>query len=209
MFPGAFRAPLQAPLASVGGTRTLILDQFTDTTGVALESHTIAPTNTPATVWSRIDGHFDIQANQANGDLGPIVVYGVYVTDPGTADVTIQCDITPIAAPGRQCVTGRLTDANNNWRIGVRGDGSNSFEILERNAGVQTVRATVTVTITPGVTYTLKAIFSGSTITATINGGNQISYNSATLNQTVTKFGIDTGTGVTGTRYDNFKVTSP
>ena len=52
----------------------------------------------------------------------------------------------------------------------------------------------------------IQAALSGSTITATINSGNQISYASATLNQTANTHGFRLG-DANGT-IDNFTVTA-
>jgi hypothetical protein len=65
------------------------------------------------------------------------------------------------------------------------------FYILEKASGnTWTAQASASVSIDYTSAYVIKATLSGSTITATLNGANEISYASATSNQTSTIHGV-------------------
>jgi hypothetical protein len=194
---------------SLGGA-LLIYDTFTDTDGTAIASHTIAPTNIPATSW-------------ANGGITPFTIIGNQagsttvnannahaVCNPGIADCIITCDATASSTANNDNnvdgIAARWTSGGFYWRIGVH-PFRDLFLILERNNSVDTLRASTAMTITPGSTYAIVVTLSGSTISATCNGANAISYNGATMNQTVTRHGICISRALAAdSRIDNFQV---
>jgi hypothetical protein len=97
---------------------------------------------------------------------------------------------TSITATTRDAgIVARFSNSNNYYHISINA-GADAFRIVERNAASETVRATTSVTIATGTQYTISVTLSGATITATLDGANEISYDSATLNQTSTVHGI-------------------
>jgi hypothetical protein len=190
---------LSGIIAAGGGASTLVNDTFTDSNGTNLTAHT--PDIRPGSnAWGTVSGTQTVQSNQANASAS-----GYYTIDAGQADVTITYLVTPTAAGNGWGITARRSDANNGWDPAIN-PVTNQIQIYEQAAGVYTLRASTSFTVSNGVQYTLQAVLSGSTITLSVNGGNQISYNSATSNQSVTRHGSGLNSGWTG---DNFKVTSP
>jgi hypothetical protein len=186
--------------------QTLILDQFTDANGTSLDAHTIAPINTPAATWTEGRGDFDIQSNQANvAASGAVTPRNTAYVDVGQSNVIVEATVVPVLGSFAGIV-GRVNSAANMWAIVVK-DADNAFEIVEWASDNDTVRATTSVTITPGVSYTIRVTFNGTSISATLNGANAISYASS-LYQAETRFGIIERQNTTGIRWDNFTVTT-
>src|SRR5207248_2969343 len=81
---------------------------------------------------------------------------------------------------------------NNVWYAMLGASGAQKVDLIEINAGAFTVRASATAssTLANNGTYTLSAACAGSAITVVLDGVQQLSYASATLNQTVTWFGL-------------------
>lgn len=188
----------------------LIYDTFTDTENKRLNLHTISPTNLPATSWTEQGtAEFIINASNQAAKSGSSI--GFATVNAGDADVTIEVDAQGKDTGAGQYardfgIVARYTDENNHWTITINTLGD-VFRITEVNGGVITTRATASVALAQSTPYALKVVLSGSTITATIDGGNQISYASATLNQTTTVHGLRAYTSAS-TIFDNFKVTS-
>lgn len=65
------------------------------------------------------------------------------------------------------------------------------FKIVERVSGSGITRATATQSLTNGAAYTVRVTCSGTTITATVNGANSISYGTYSSLSTFTKLGIE------------------
>lgn len=173
------------------GPTTLILDQFTDTNGTAIASHTIAPTNVPATSWTAQVGTWQIQTNRAQNIGG--AANGHFTSDAGVANCTISGDVTcPDQSTGVNQDTGlvaRWSDASNYWRVGIN-EQDDLFRIVERATASNTSRASTSVTFGIGSTGAISAVFSAQSITATVNGANQITYGSAALNESATVHGV-------------------
>jgi hypothetical protein len=186
---------------------TLILDQFTDANGTNLTAHAIAPTNTPAASWATVTGTgFTVQGNKAQ----PGGANTVDAADAGQANVTVSADLVfsnISTTDGGLAV--RLTDASNCWFPNLTAPAGN-VELYENASGTVTLRAQQAFTFANSTTYTLAAALSGSTITVSVNGTQQLSYGSATSNQTATKHGPHCGgSGGTALTFDNFQVTQP
>lgn len=178
---------------------TLILDQFTDTDATALESHTIAPTNTPAASWASDSGAMDINGNKARGTVlaGGLISY---VCNSGVSDGVVSADVTPVASGVTGLVLRRNSNVND-WTLIIDVD-ADLFRLYEHTTGF-TLRASTAATIVVGNTYALSATLSGTSIVATVDGANQISFSSSTY-QTDTRHGLRDDH--TGGKFDNFKV---
>lgn len=185
---------------------TLIEDTFTDTTGVSLDAHTILPTNTPPTSWTEQNGNWEIGSNKARVNAN--ADNSVATCNPGVADCQISALVadTNVGSDTFARSTGivaRYSDTSNYWAITIN-DVGNKFYIYELNAGSSTARASAAVDIGTGTQYAMVATLSGQTITATLDGANQIQYTSAALNETATVHGMKTR--LTTSNIDNFKV---
>lgn len=192
---------------------TKVNDSFTDTNGTALASHTIAPTNVPGNAWTNIysaSGRtIAVQSNRASS--GP-TNEGLYGLEVGTADVILSVVLRPMSTTIIQNVYLRLdalTDAvgteRSCWCLAF---GNGKFELYERNNSTPgTLRATTNLTTASGTDYTIRVVCIGNTITATVDGANQISYTGITTHLTSTKFGLKVnGGGASAAVADDFKV---
>ncbi len=198
------------PVAAVRGKKTgggpgivtLILDQFTDTNGTALASHTIAPTNTPATSWTVDVGTFDVTSNEGRCTAA-VGFNAMAVVDAGVTDCTVTSKIKAGSSGG---VLVRYQDATHYWRIGFSTfSNPDSFFITEYNAGNTTRASTTGVGNLSGSTfYTLSIVLLGTSITATLDGGNSITYSSS-LFQAATKHGVHGDSAFT---FDDFTITT-
>jgi len=205
-YPAQWAAYWAAGGGGGGGATILVEDTFTDTNGVLLSAHT-PDTDTVGSGWIVEQGTPVIVDNkvEANGVDTTFIRCSI---DSGKADVIITCDIEVASEQTTQQVILRFTDGNNRWFVQITANTGveDTFNLLERNASVTTVRATTSgFFVVTGQIVTIRVVASGSTISATLDGGNEISYSGATFNQTVTKHGL----GLRGDEIrtaDNFKV---
>jgi len=101
----------------------------------------------------------------------------------------------------------RYTDSTHLWTARVHPH-DNEIQLYEFD-GTATKRASASVTIDGNTAYDIRAIAYGQTIDAFVDGGNKISYGSATVNETETVHGIRCGVGGTppaDATYDNFAI---
>jgi hypothetical protein len=190
-------------LASLGvggggsSVTTLLLDHFTDTNGTNLTAHTmdIGPG------WTVPSGTFSINSNQAK-----MTVAGYAESQANQSDVTISAGVTP-QATNFAGLLARYSATTDYWRVTIAAGTTNNWKITEVSGGTTTDRATGSVTINSGTQYAVQAVLSGTNITATVNGGNSLSYGSASSNQTKTLHGLR-GTSLNAL-WDDFQVTNP
>jgi len=147
--------------------------------------------------WTEQSGDWDIQSNRANPDGAAIAT-----ADVGQADVVVDLVVNGGAA-GQPGILLRFADTSNYWYLQAD-RANNQLELHEVNATVDTVRANTAVTINDSTDYTLRAICDGTTIDGFINGGNKISYASASLNSTATIHGLYSDN--TACQFDDFTV---
>lgn len=181
----------------------LLRDTFTDANGTLLTAHAmdVGPG------WTLHEGTCPtIQSNRASlaGDVGCVC------SDAGRADVVARSTASVGTADANHviAVVVRCMDGNNFWQAALFGNGF--FAIYDRTGGTFTMHASTSLgALTVGVGYTIEVTASGASITATVNGGNQISYGSATFNQTVTHHGIRIFSGdATPNTHDDFEAVS-
>lgn len=167
------------------GARLLLRDTFTDTNGVLIAAHT--PELGGA--WTLRNGGYNLQDNQLNVSSAGTGTAGTLATqDAGTPNVDAYLDVIAGSGDYVQGIIGRYTDVNNLWLVGIYRAGS-QIVIYEVNGGTTTLRQQAAKAFVAGNTYRLRARFSGSVITAWVDGGSEIAYGSATLNATATHFG--------------------
>ena len=178
---------------SAGGPSYIIYDTFTGSG--ALTSH--SPDVGGSWIESGGGAVWSISSNKAtNNDQ-----YTTYaIIDSSVYDCTVEVVLNPRDATSSfvRGLIARFSDASNYYKIGVKYT-ANEFGIYNISNGSLSSTA---FTVTPGVDHTIVAVMSGTTITATINGGNQVVYNSASL--TGTYHGM--AGRYTGDTMDNFAV---
>jgi hypothetical protein len=185
---------------AAAGPTTLISDTFTDTNGTALASHTIAPTNTPATSWTVGEGTGTTEGNRAR-------IAGAVCSancDAGIADGTIQATVRR-SGTSDNAVMFRYQDATNYWIADLQAAGA--FKIFERNAGSFTERATAVATFSADTDYVVTVILNGTSIIARVDGANELTHTSTFL-QSATKHGIWGARSSGNVEFDNFSVTN-
>ena len=192
-------------------SRVLISDLFIDPTGTNLANHLISPINRPATAWTnRNSSAFQIMSNKAGILTVPAGQPKVNATlDAGVSDYIITCTINygnaGSSSPG---IITRYAVTDNVQYLVVISDSTNEFSIYEWNGSTFTSRATTTIAIAANTSYALVITCQGSTITATLDGANQISYASATVNQSSTLLGMRDSESSNNT-WSNFTVSAP
>jgi len=187
---------------AAAGPTTLISDTFTDTDTTALASHTIAPTNTPATSWTVDVGAITISSNKAIATEDSRAS-----ADAGIANgsVSASMQMTNNGSNAAMGVAGRVTDASNLWVARLF---DSNFELYEVNAGVFTLRDIEVFAVVINTDYLVKIVFNGTSITATVDGGTSLTYTSS-FSQAATKHGIYMYAAAGNTaRADNFTVTN-
>jgi hypothetical protein len=189
-----------------GGTSTVLQDNFVDTNGTTLTAHVM----NVGPGWTVPQGTWVINSNLADASvIGASAPTGAWaVAQANQANVTISANVVPQSSTDNCGLVVRYSALTDLWEIEVNTGSSSNFTIQQRSSGSWTQRAAGSVTINAGTSYAVQAIASGQNISATINGGNQISYGSATANQTATQHGIVAGTANTET-FGSFLVTSP
>jgi len=209
--------PLHAVFVNYGANGTI--DQFrvpdvdlsavlqpTALSTMTAANGTLLPAITPEVggPWTTRTGTFDIQTNRANLSATSggrdVATVGTGIADV-LADVVIRK--TDGADTGEFGLCLRYSDDNNYWMV-VADLAANQLRIIERNGGVETVRANAAVVLTHTTDYTIRAIAYGQTIDAFLDGGNKITYALAALNENATIHGL-AGDEV-GETWDNFAV---
>lgn len=196
-------APLQsdtADLTSTAAPAFLIQDTFTDIDGTLLIAHT-PDIDTVGGGWITYQwadatplAVAEIQSNQCSMNSAASGDRVVCVIDSGAADITVSAKVQFTAASSDCGIMIRhsRTVGNRNDGIGIRlkNTGTNTFSITEILNNAPSDLATVDVVLNPSTEYTVEVIATGTSVTATLNGGNQISTALATLNETVTTHGF-------------------
>jgi len=83
----------------------------------------------------------------------------------------------------------RWSDSSNLWLVHLTASGE-AIQLMEFAGGVGTVRVTQTYWFASGTSYGITVTANGATITVSVNGVQEISYSSATSNETATKVGL-------------------
>ena len=181
------------------GSPIVVNDAFTDTNGVALSAHTIAPTNKPATAWTIASGTWTIQGNQASNTGGnPAKV----TLDGNKANGTVSVNII-LAGGDFAGIMFRGTDAVNYYSATINAsDGKLSLYDGSPLGGTLIQQAAAGVSAGP--TYLMTVTMSGNDFSVLCNG-TTVSGNNATRN-TATICGLmEWGNGST---FDDFKISA-
>jgi hypothetical protein len=193
-----------AVLAVGFGRGLLILDEFTAVNGTNLSGRAPSPINTPGNAYAVAGtATWTIQSNQAIKTGGGS--QNLVIVNAGIANATLICDVTVGNSAERQGLAVRATDTNNFWIIGW--SNANTIQIVERTAGVASIRASASLTLTAGTTHEFRAVCNGATITVYVDGVQQVTYGSATAHQSVTNHGLYAGSTALPA-WDNFRITA-
>lgn len=180
----------------------VVSDSFAGVNGTNVTAH--APEIAPVgSAWVG-NSSYTLQSNTAQHTVAG-ENFAALVIEAGKADGVVSVDYNTGAA--NKILTGmafRYTASRVHWWLMNRNDLGGWGLYEDNNSWTQ--RAFVTATIAPSTTYALSATLNGASITATVDGGNTLSYGSATFNQTATKHGIADWEASQGDYFDNFKV---
>lgn len=198
-------APGLAVVGGAIGTAALFDDRFPDANGTNL--HGKAPNPGPGNAWSVHSGAAEVLDGMLATVSGGGTTGMTASADMGAANVTVECDILATTADALQVIAGRLTDANNCWWASLYQVG-NEVSIYELNGGGLTQRAVVSLAITANVTYRMRAVFNGNSITVYVDGVEQTSYGSASFQNTATRFGVRLPGFTSLKQVDNYLVTA-
>jgi len=190
---------------------TLILDQFTDTNGVDLTAHTVAPTNTPAASWvNQLTDPIVVSSNKASAAVGS-GAQKVYTIECGQSNVTVSAVFNIGTTSGLQIASLMLRYAGSGdynsggayWMITAWYD--NNLILYEADGvGGLTQRASGTWSADT-FDHTLTFSANGTALSANVDGGTPVTYTSSAL-QSNTKVGIRPFGNTATVTYDDFTV---
>ena len=169
-----------------GGPTTLISDSFTEGTDTTIPSHS-PEIDVVGNGWvyrSSTDNGFISEGFGVMVNSTGSSTTNVYTIDSGQTDVDVTCTMNLTAGDNNGIVV-RAASATQYWAAIIQLD--NTFIIFEFPS--LTVRASTSVTISENTDYTVRMFTSGNDISATFDGANLITYNSATYN-TATDVGL-------------------
>ena len=188
----------------VGGP--LVFDTFTDTDGTLLTAHT-PDVDSVGSGWSLLENSFEIDGNRVKATgIGSRTA----AIETNESDISISYIARYLITGGETAAVFRLTDVNNYWMFFVTNN-TDLMVIFERNGGGFTNRASVAVTVANNTDYAIAGTANGQSLSCTFDGANEITYSSASFNETATKCGIrDSGTvgSDDDQRHDDFTVSA-
>ena len=180
----------------------LAQDYFPDTNGVSLDAHTMDID--PGGGWNEDNGDWDIQSNRANATgAGPGGPGWIASVDVSQADVYIKA-IVNLVADGSGGIIFRFQDNSNLWLVTLN-DEFDTITLFDRTGGSWNSQDDDSVALSPSTDYVLEVWLSGNSISAKVDGGNEVTATSAYLN-TKTKHGLRAGSS--GIRFDDFEIFS-
>lgn len=167
------------------GIPYILYDQFEDSDGVLLPDHTMDT----GSGWTAYTNNVQIHDNQAHGTVNNNDC--LVAAEAGQADVTVQASILYTSPSSRRIgLVGRLSDANNYWRVWISTGGAGlSIQGIQGGALNFQKNAGPAHPAVDGQTYVLSVTFSGTTISATFDG-ETLEYTGQAFNQTETKVGL-------------------
>lgn len=196
------------------GVSTLILDNFTAADGTSISGRTPSPTNTPGNAWVVKSG---TAATVTSNKMILGSATARYSIETGVADCTVSALLTHGSSSARNpalmlrantSTSGPTNAATSHWFVAIiNGTG---VVLVERIAGVDTIRASSGKTIALNTEYLVEAVMSGASITVNVDGVLECSYALAATLLTNTLHGImGNGSSATGVKFDDFQVTTP
>jgi hypothetical protein len=172
----------------------LLRDTFTDANDTQLTNHTMDI----GSGWATSLGWWaDTQSNQARTNAR----YCFTDASMSNASAGVEVTLSTSADSSTHKLLGRYTDTTHYWDADIRQD-IDQWRIVEMN-GTGTLRASGTPELSASGTRTLRLAFSGCTVSACLDGANELSYASASFNASATYFGFHSSGDF---RFDNFEV---
>jgi hypothetical protein len=140
---------------------------------------------------------YGISSNQAQKQTGSATSASAAWIDGGVSDGKATITLSTLGNHSR-LIFRRTADSDCYW---LYANGTTNYQLYKRQAGVNTVLATIAVIPTNG--DVISATFNGSSITVQVNGANDSTVTN-TFNQTATQVGFVTDDSVA--RLDNFNL---
>ena len=199
---------LLVPVLFAGGYKSLVTDYFTDPNDTSLHAHS-PDLDVVGSGWTERVGDFDIQGNRATNQ-GAAGVGSLASIPAGKSDVIIDAIIYIGSADGgdNNGIIARRDAVNGYyWHVRISSSGD-EIQLYEMD-GSPTKRASAAVVIDVETDYDLRMICKGTNISGFVDGGNMISYASASQNQSETVHGIRIKQDVlinTKAKVDNFLI---
>jgi hypothetical protein len=206
--------PINLCGVNTNGATVLVKDVFADTNGTSLPDHAIAPINLPAAAWTTTGGGAATWTIQGNAlQISGTMAGGLAYLDSGKANVTVTAVINFLSSsPNANLgVVFRYTGTADLWFCELN-ESTSSFEMYEVVSASYAMRASAAFTPATNTPYTLVVKASGSTISATVNGGTPLSYGSAATGLSATKQGYwasSSNSGPNTYQSTSFQVTTP
>jgi len=187
-------------------------DTFTGTNGDNIQGRSL---EVGTATWTENVGNMDIQSNEANvitDGAGEALTHAASSFDTGLSDFTARVDIkhSDFGKTASNMVGGlmfRRQDGNNFWLAVIKG-GAQEFELRKYVGGSKTNVVNTPFVPADNTWYTIEVVCSGTSITATLDGGNSINTTSSDFqSETIIGFEIASGIVYAGTgRFDNFEI---
>ncbi len=158
------------------------LANFTGSNGTTLNG--LSPDSGPNALVVR-SGAWTIQSNRASCGTA-----GIFTADIARANYTLTCVVRSSHGLGSGVQVIVRYDVTNGYFYQLYVNiGLGAFFRLYRNDGSSTLLASATPALATNTDHTVVVTCSGATITATINGGDQLQVTDATMNQAETHIG--------------------
>lgn len=183
-----------------GGQTPLFKDSMTDADATALTAHVPGPINPSGYVWSTSSGAPVITDNHAAAAAASSAMLATFPL----ADHIVEAVFNMGGTSNVKGLLVRRTTSNNEWRLGYSSS-SATLSIVERNAGVNTTRASTSASQATGVDFVMRSTCRGASITIeNVTLGVGVTYSSATFQQTTGIVGYLMGQSAD--RMDDFTV---
>ena len=196
------------------GVSYVVYDDFTGDDNTNINGRT--PTITPGGNWIGTQGTPKIFNNHFEAQTTGLKSARI---DSGLSDCIITYDLKLLTSTGYTYYTDNsvLFRFLDNWnylsvRYGRYGGPANllRFSINERVANVETIKDSVILSFVDASEHTISVTLNDETITATVDGGNLLTYNSAAFQKTLTHhcpiLNYSSGTVTTFPWIDNFAI---
>jgi len=185
------------------GPTVILLDDFTDTNGTLLASHTPTPTPVVGVPWVVGSGGFWIQSNVCQVIAGGSGQYATY--NVGITDFVLTFTIMPGAATSAIGAWFRFSDFNNNWFLEVTGG---TMSVYSAVGGSYTSMGSVSCSYAAGVAFTFTITCTGSSLTITTSAGPGLGPITMLTNLSNTNVGFYVSSGTGGEYLSSFEVQS-
>lgn len=169
----------------------LAFDDFVDADGTNLTSHTMPI----GAGWQALNEVIEIWSDIADAKNSSNNTFARYATDVGESDYELSGIVVTLGSPAGDGGNGflvRVVDNANLWYVDVvPGTGGNgSFRIVRRVANVDTVMLSALPDIANDTSYLMNIRCEGSVITAVLNGGIRLVWNTGGTFDTATLCGL-------------------